>query len=101
MAPGAEEAGFIRALEATSGQMRWEFPLGTRRRGPGCCRRQAGWCFGGSNEGNVFALDARTGRPLWDFQTGGAVGANPVSFTVDGRPYVAIAASRVLYVFGL
>jgi len=27
MAPGTEEAGFIRALEATTGQMRWEFPF--------------------------------------------------------------------------
>ena len=100
MAPGTEEAGFIRALEATSGQMRWEFPL-TSAPWAGVLSTAGGLVFGGSNEGNVFALDAKTGKPLWDFQTGGAVGANPVSFTVDGRQYVAFAASRVLYVFGL
>ena len=55
----------------------------------------------GGVEGNFVALDARTGKPLWDFQTGGAIAANPVSFTIDGRQCVAIAASRVLYVFGL
>ena len=42
-----------------------------------------------------------TGKPLWDFQTSGAIGANPVSFTIDGHPCIAIAADRVLYVFGL
>jgi alcohol dehydrogenase (cytochrome c) len=31
-----------------------------------------GLVFGGSDEGNVFALDAETGKPLWDFQSGAA-----------------------------
>lgn len=100
MAPGTEEAGFIRALEATTGQMRWEFPLHSAP-WSGVLSTAGGLVFGGSNEGNIFALDARTGKPLWDFQAGGAVGANPVAFAVDGRQYLAIAASRVLYVFGL
>jgi alcohol dehydrogenase (cytochrome c) len=60
-----------------------------------------GLVFSGSNEGNFYALDARTGRPLWDFQTGGAIGANPVSFNIEGRQVIAIAADRVLYAFGL
>jgi alcohol dehydrogenase (cytochrome c) len=49
----------------------------------------------------ILSRDARTGTPLWDFQTGGAITANPISFTVDGHQYIAIAADRVLYVFGL
>jgi len=57
--------------------------------------------FSGSDEGNFYALDAASGKPLWDFQTGGQIAANPVSFTIDGKQHVAIAASRVLYVFGL
>ena len=43
----------------------------------------------------------RGGEPLWDCQTGGAIGANPVSFTIDGHQSITIAADRVLYVFGL
>ena len=60
-----------------------------------------GLVFSGSDEGNFFALDATTGKPVWDFQTGGRIAANPISFAVDGKQYVAIASSRVLYVFGL
>ena len=40
------------------------------------------------------------GKSVWDFQTGGPIGANPISFTVDGKQRIAISADRVLYVFG-
>ena len=57
--------------------------------------------FGSTNEGNVVALDADTGRPLWDFQTGGICYANPVSFLLDGQQHVAVACGQALFVFGL
>ena len=57
--------------------------------------------FGGTEEGNFFALDADTGKPLWDTQLGAAVKANPIGFGVDGKQYVAIAAGYSLFVFGL
>jgi alcohol dehydrogenase (cytochrome c) len=57
--------------------------------------------FGGSDEGNVFALDAATGKPLWDFQAGGACRANPVSYLVDGRQHVALAMGQALFAFAL
>jgi len=60
-----------------------------------------GVVFGGSNEGNFFALDAATGKPLWDFQTGGAIEANPISFLIDDKQHVAIAAGQALFVFDL
>ena len=97
--PNGEKSGAIRALAATTGEMRWEFP---RHSAPwaGVLATAGGLVFSGSDEGNFFALDARTGKALWDFQTGGPIAANPVSFNVDGRQCVAIAADRVLYVFG-
>jgi len=57
--------------------------------------------FSGSDEGNFYALDARSGQALWDFQTGGGIEANPIAFAVDGEERIAISADRVLYVFGL
>ena len=60
-----------------------------------------GLVFGGSNEGNVFALDASTGKALWDFQTGGAVRTNPMGFAVDGKQRVVSTGGSTLYVFGL
>ena len=50
---------------------------------------------------DVFALDATSGALLWSVQLGGQITANPISYGIDGRQYVAIAADRVVYVFGL
>ncbi|HTP33685.1 MAG TPA: PQQ-binding-like beta-propeller repeat protein, partial [Candidatus Acidoferrales bacterium] len=99
-APGEKASGAIRALDATTGQMRWEFPMHSAP-WAGVLATAGGLVFSGSDEGNFFALDAKTGKPLWDFQTGGRVAANPISFAVDGKQYIAIAAERTLYVFGL
>ena len=60
-----------------------------------------GLLFGGTSEGYVFALDARTGQPLWRFPAGGPVQSNPISFLYDGKQFVAIAAGHALFVFGL
>ena len=60
-----------------------------------------GLVFGGSEEGNVFALDAETGKPLWDFQSGGAVRTNPMSFAVDGKQRIVTTGGGTMFVFGL
>ncbi len=92
--------GAIRALHATTGEIRWEFKLHSPP-WAGVMSTGGNLVFSGSDEGDFYALDAHTGKPLWDFQTGGAISANPISFTVDGHQYIAIAADRVLYLFGL
>jgi len=98
--PSEDEWGAIRALEATTGRIAWEFRL---KSAPwaGVLSTGGGLVFAGTNEGNFFALDAKNGKPLWDFQTGGQVAANPIAFNIDGRQHIAISANRVLYVFGL
>ena len=80
--------------------MKWEFEL-LSPPWAGVLSTAGGLVFSGSDEGNFYALDAQTGKPLWDFQTGGPIVANPVSFTIDGHQCIAIAADRVLYVFSL
>ena len=98
--PNGEHSGAIRALDPVTGRVKWEFPLFSPP-WAGVLSTAGDLVFSGTPEGNFFALAATTGKPLWDFQTGGAIFANPISFTVDGRQCVAIAADRVLYVFGL
>jgi glucose dehydrogenase len=48
-----------------------------------------------------FALDADTGKPLWDLQLGGAVRSDPMSYASDGKQHVAIAAGYSVFVFAL
>jgi alcohol dehydrogenase (cytochrome c) len=45
--------------------------------------------FTGDPEGNFFALDAKTGSKLWNFQTGGGHRGSAISYSVNGRQYIA------------
>ena len=78
-----ESWGSIRALHVDTGATVWDFKLPSPPWG-GVLSTAGGLVFGGSNEGNVFALDAKTGDPLWQFQAGGPMRANPMSFLVKG-----------------
>jgi alcohol dehydrogenase (cytochrome c) len=100
MVPKEEPWGAIRALHPLTGEQAWEF----RTKAPswaGVLSTAGGVVFGGTSEGAVVALDGKNGRLLWNFQTGGAVGANPVSYMIDGKQQVAVAAGRSLFAFGL
>ena len=98
--PGVERYGAIKALEAETGKLRWEFKLHTPA-SAGVLSTAGGLVFTGTREGWFLALDAASGKPLWRFQTGGEIGANPVSFLVDQKQHVAIAAGQALFVFAL
>ena len=96
---GDDAYGAIRALESTTGKLRWEFKLLTPSMN-GLLSTGGGLVFGGSEEGNFFALDAETGKPLWELQLGAAVRSPPVSFVIDGKQQIAVTAGSSLFVFG-
>jgi alcohol dehydrogenase (cytochrome c) len=98
--PRDQQWGAIRALELTTGKQKWEFKL-VSPPWAGVMATAGNLVFGGSNEGDFFALNATTGAPLWRFPSGGPIAANPVAFAVNGQQRIAIAADRVLFVFGL
>src|SRR5262245_41280375 len=97
---GDKASGAIRALESDTRKLKWEFPLQSPP-WAGVLSTAGGVVFGVWDEGNFYALDAMTGKPLCDFQTGGPIAANPISFQIEGRQHVAIAAGHSLFVFGL
>jgi alcohol dehydrogenase (cytochrome c) len=49
----------------------------------------------------LVSLNARTGALLWKFTVGGAVASGPMTYSVGGRQYVAVAAGSSLLVFAL
>lgn len=95
---GVEPYGVVKALEPETGKIRWEFNLHAPAFG-GLLSTAGGLLFGGSREGDFFALDAESGQLLWHFQTGGQIGANPVTFLIDGKQHIAIAAGQAIFVF--
>ena len=63
--------------------------------------RSGGVVFTGDAEGNFIALDAASGKALWHFQCGASVYSSPMTYAVDGKQYVAVAAGTALFTFGL
>jgi alcohol dehydrogenase (cytochrome c) len=57
--------------------------------------------FTGDAEGNFIALDAASGKVLWHFQCGASVYASPMSYSIDGKQYIAVAAGSALFTFAL
>ncbi|HWP91981.1 MAG TPA: PQQ-dependent dehydrogenase, methanol/ethanol family [Thermodesulfobacteriota bacterium] len=98
--PGEESYGAVKALEPESGKLRWEFREYSIS-GGGLLSTAGGLVFGGDREGYFFALDAESGKPLWRFQTGATIWSNPVSFLIDGKQHVAIAAGQAIFTFAL
>jgi alcohol dehydrogenase (cytochrome c) len=57
--------------------------------------------FSGGREGYLLALNARNGDLLWRASLGGQVNSAPMSYAIDGKQYIAIAAGSALFVFAL
>lgn len=54
----------------------------------------AGLIFAGELSGDIIALDAATGKERFRHTTGGPVGGGIVSYSVGGRPFIAVASGR-------
>jgi alcohol dehydrogenase (cytochrome c) len=50
--------------------------------------------FSGNLHGDFRAIDAKTGKVLWSKNLGSGIGAGPVTYSVDGKQYVAIVVGR-------
>jgi glucose dehydrogenase len=57
----------------------------------GALATAGGLVFTGEGNGLFKAYDARSGKVLWQFQAGAGCNAPPVTYSVDGKQYVAVA----------
>jgi alcohol dehydrogenase (cytochrome c) len=57
-----------------------------------------GLVFAGNNSGLFRAIDAKTGKVLWSMNLGSGIGAGPMTFSVDGKQYVAVVVGRTVSV---
>jgi alcohol dehydrogenase (cytochrome c) len=91
----------IKAIDPETGKTVWDFKLFQGSLGNGVLATAGGVLFASSRDGNLIALDARTGKHLWHYQTGGNHTASPISYAIDGRQYIALTAGNVLYSFAV
>ena len=96
----AAGSGAVLALDIRTGAKKWEFRMHDVT-DSGILTTASDLLFTGGREGYFQALDARTGDLLWKASVGGSVSAAPVTYRLDGKQYVAIAAGHALFVYAL
>jgi len=97
--PLAEQG--IMAIDTTTGEVRWKFPLTVGSLKTGVLATRGGVVFASTAEARFIALDAATGKPLWNFRTGQPMTASPISYSVNGQQYVASASGNMVFSFAL
>jgi alcohol dehydrogenase (cytochrome c) len=92
--------GAVVAIDPRTGDRKWTYNM-TDVTDSGILTTASDLLFTGGREGYFQALDARTGQSLWKSNLGGQMAAGPITYQVDGKQYVAIAAGHAMFAFGL
>ncbi len=95
-----EAYGVIRAYDPQTLEPKWEHRMADIT-WAGVLTTAGDLVFGGGREGYFLALDARTGELKWRESLGGQINAGAMSYAVNGRQYVTIAAGSALFSFAL
>lgn len=102
--PAGTNQRFLRALNIETGEIVWEVPQfgpAPNKIWTGVLATAGGLIFYGQPHGGFAAVDQRDGKTLWQFTTNVRMKASPMTFTVDGHQYVAVAAGPNIICFGL
>jgi PQQ-dependent dehydrogenase (methanol/ethanol family) len=101
--PGGEPPRrYLRAIEMQTGNIAWEIEqkVPTPNYG-GTLSTAGGLVFYSESSGGFAAVDAKTGRTLWHFETSQPPKASPMTYTAGGRQYVAISSGSNVLAFAL
>jgi alcohol dehydrogenase (cytochrome c) len=100
-ATGDDAYGAIRAIDPQTGEKKWDYRINAPSTEGGVLTTASDVLFAGGRDGSFFALDARTGKALWDTNLGPSVAAGPMTYMVNGKQYVSIQAGSSLFTFAL
>jgi len=90
------------AFDVATGKPVWRYPqVGNGDSWGGTMTTASGLVFFGDDASEFEAVDARTGKALWHFNTGQTLHASPMSYSVSGVQYVSIASGSDVFCFAL
>jgi glucose dehydrogenase len=89
--PNEKQWGRLSAVNLDTGKVAWKADTDQPLMG-GVLATAGNLVFTGEGNGMFNGYDARTGKKLWSFNCGAGVNAPPVSYTVNGKQYIAVGA---------
>ena len=93
--------GALRAIDPTTGERKWEFKFLSPSTS-GILTTASGLLFSGDADGNLLALDSRSGKLLWRYQMGATLhGTSPTTYMIDGRQHLLVPSGTTLTAWAL
>ncbi len=97
--PGTDKIGTLQAINVETGRIVWK-----QERRPGMMSlvtTGGGLIFGGDTNGHFMAFDQDNGKVLWEVNLGSPVTGYPITYSVNGKQYVAVSTGNSLVSSGL
>ena len=95
IAPGTDQVGTVHAISAETGETTWIYEQ--RAATMSLVATGGGLVFGGDINGRFRAHDHETGEVLWEINLGSSVSGYPITYSVDGRQYVAVSTGTTRF----
>ncbi len=93
--------GALRAIDPATGDRKWEFKFLSPSTS-GILTTASGLLFSGDSDGNLLALDSRSGALLWRYQMGATLhGTSPTTYMIDGRQHLLVPSGTTLTAWAL
>ncbi len=89
-----KRSGWIVSVDGDTGAPRWKFATQTPQVA-GVTPTAGGVIFTGDVAGNFYALDAQTGKPLYQKATGGSLAGGVITYMRNNKQYVALTTGNV------
>ena len=83
--------GMVKGFDVATGELLWEYKQAAPWLG-GLVSTGGGLLFGGDINRRFRALDQETGEVLWESILNSRITGGAISYAVDGRQYIAVAA---------
>jgi len=91
--PPDKSRGWLTAIDASTGEVRWKYES-KRPMLAAVTTASSNLIFTGELLGDFIALDGKTGEVLYRFDTGGRLNGGVVTYSINGKQYVAVASGN-------
>lgn len=89
--PPDKSRGWLTAIDASTGEIRWKYES-KRPMLAAVTTTSADLIFAGELLGDFIVIDAKTGAVLYRFDTGGRLNGGVITYSVNGKQYVAVSS---------
>ena len=94
MAPDGESTGWITAMDNVTGEIQWQYHSDFAVTA-GITPTRGGVTFAGDLGGNFYTFDSTSGEILHQEDVGGAMAGGVVTYEINDKQYVAMAAGNI------